>query len=390
MKPDRYEVSSDGRRRLSGFIQKRGSRMGFPAWGGFLFGIPFVTADVLIVLVGTKVVPVDPASVHAPYWVLTVAGVSFALGGLMVWGMAWRQFAGDRQRRQAARQYPNEPALADYHWHPGGFEVSGWDGAAKALGLAVGLTVFFSIFNWWAFWGDGGWIVKAVVVPFDCLGLAVWWQAGRQIGSALKFGHSRIAFTRFPYRLLEPVVIRWQPSAGISQVNKGTSTLRCVEEWTEARGSGKTRSVSVAHEEIWSARTGQDYDPRYVEYFERFNRQRFFEAHEVLEALWLPQRQGPNGPFYKGLIQLAGAFVHWQKNRLGPATALLGLARANLRKYPAIHGRLNVAGALAMVEEWLRWLKAAGAAGQPLAQTSPPQLRLELSAHTKDRRCGAD
>ncbi len=136
--------------------------------------------------------------------------------------------------------------------------------------------------------------------------------------------------------------------------------------------------------------TGQDYDPRYVEYFERFNRQRFFEAHEVLEALWLPQRQGPNGPFYKGLIQLAGAFVHWQKNRPGPAVALLGLARANLQQYPAMHDGLNVAGALAMVEEWLRRLQAAGAAGQPLAQTSPPQLRLELSAHTKDQRCGAD
>jgi predicted metal-dependent hydrolase len=118
------------------------------------------------------------------------------------------------------------------------------------------------------------------------------------------------------------------------------------------------------------------YDPRYVEYFERFNQQRFFEAHEVLEALWLPQRQGPNGLFYKGLIQLAGAFVHWQKNRPGPAAALLGLAHANLGKYPAIHDGLNVAGTLAIVEEWLRRLQAAGEAGHSLAQTSPPDLRL--------------
>jgi predicted metal-dependent hydrolase len=126
------------------------------------------------------------------------------------------------------------------------------------------------------------------------------------------------------------------------------------------------------------------YDPRYVEFFERFNQQRFFDAHEVLEALWLPQRQGPNGLFYKGLIQLAGAFVHWQKNRLGPAAALLGLAHANLGKYPAIHDRLNVAGALAIVEEWLRRLEAAAAASQSLAQISLPQLRLESPAHTKD------
>jgi predicted metal-dependent hydrolase len=136
--------------------------------------------------------------------------------------------------------------------------------------------------------------------------------------------------------------------------------------------------------------TGQEYDPRYVEYFERFNRQRFFEAHEVLEALWLPQRQAPNGSFYKGLIQLAGAFVHWQKHRPGPAAALFRLARANLRNYPAIHDGLNVAGVLAMVEEWLRRLAVAGAAGQPLPQNSPPQLRLESSACTKARRGAAD
>ena len=83
-----------------------------------------------------------------------------------------------------------------------------------------------------------------------------------------------------------------------------------------------------------------------VSYFECFNQQRFFEAHEVLEALWLPQRQGPNGSFYKGLIQLAGAFVHLQKNRLGPAVALFELARANLQKYPAIHEGLAVDGVL--------------------------------------------
>jgi hypothetical protein len=254
MKPDRYEFSSGGRQRLSGFIQRRGARLGLPTWGGFLFGGPFVAAGVCIVLAGTKLVPVDLASVHAPYWVLTVAGVIFALGGFMLWGMAWRQFAANRQRLKAARQYPNEPALADYHWHPDAFEVSGWQGAVKAVGIAIGMTVFLSIFNWWAFWADGGWVVKAVVVPFDCFGLVMWWQAGRQIGSAVKFGHSRIAFTRFPYRLLEPVVIRWQPGGGISQVNKGSFTLRCVEEWTEARGSAKTRSVNLVHEEMWSAK----------------------------------------------------------------------------------------------------------------------------------------
>jgi predicted metal-dependent hydrolase len=122
----------------------------------------------------------------------------------------------------------------------------------------------------------------------------------------------------------------------------------------------------------------QDYDPRYLGYFECFNEQRFFEAHEVLESLWLPQRQeGPNGPFYKGLIQLAGAFVHLQKNRLGPAVALLKLAQGNLRKYPATHEGLAVEGLLAMIEDWLHSLKLPHPMANPLTSAGAPQLRLQ-------------
>ena len=103
----------------------------------------------------------------------------------------------------------------------------------------------------------------------------------------------------------------------------------------------------------------KDFDPRYLAYFECLNRQRFFEAHEVLETVWLPQREGPNGAFYKGLIQVAGAFVHWQKNRPGPTAALFRLAQANLRKYPRTHQGLDVNAVLALIDDGLRQLRAA-------------------------------
>jgi hypothetical protein len=254
MTPDRYEVSSAGRRRLSGSLQKRGSRLGLPTWGGFVLGGLFVAVGTYIILVGTKVLPVNPASVHAPYWVLTVAGVSFALGGFMVWGMTWRQFAANRRRVEAARRYPDEPALADYSWHPEGFEVSEWPGLAKAVAIALALTVFLSMFNWWAFAANGPWMVKGIVGLFDVIALLLWAHAVRQLLRALKFGHSRVEFTSFPYRLPKPVVIRWQPFGGISRVNKGTFTLRCVKEWMERSGSGKNRTVTLVHEEIWSAK----------------------------------------------------------------------------------------------------------------------------------------
>src|SRR4051812_7377173 len=99
----------------------------------------------------------------------------------------------------------------------------------------------------------------------------------------------------------------------------------------------KSEKIALAIEKF----AGSDLNAHYLGYFDCFNRQLFYEAHDVLEALWLPERQGPNGTFYKGLIQLAGSFVHLQKTPLRPAAAILKLARANLEKYPAIHQKLD-------------------------------------------------
>jgi hypothetical protein len=264
MKPDRYEPSPDGCRRLSGNVQRRGSKMGIPTGVGFLFGSLFVAVGIYISLMGTKVVSVNPAAMHAPYWVLTVAGVSFALGGMMVWGMAGRQFAADRRRIHATLRHPNEPALTDYPWHPDGFEVSEWPAVAKLTAFAIGLTVFLSMFNWWAFVAHGPWMVKGIVILFDCVALAMWLEAARQLGRAFKFGHSRIVFTGFPYRLTAPVILHWQPAAGVAQIRKGDFTLRCVKEWMESTGTGKNRQTSIVHEELWSGKWVVD-QPRKLE-----------------------------------------------------------------------------------------------------------------------------
>src|SRR5580698_10176335 len=98
---------------------------------------------------------------------------------------------------------------------------------------------------------------------------------------------------------------------------------------------------------------GQKIDPHYAGDFHCFNHQQFYEAHDVLENLWLADKHGANGAFYKGLIQLAGAFVHLQKNRLRPAAALFKLARTNLENYPHLHDHLNLQMVQALIENWL-------------------------------------
>ena len=119
---------------------------------------------------------------------------------------------------------------------------------------------------------------------------------------------------------------------------------------------------------------GQGGDPHYTGYFDCFNRGLFYEAHDVLEQLWLADRHGPNGAFYKGLIQLAGAFVHLQKHRLRPAAALFKMADANLARYPQQHEQLNLLEVRDMVSQWLAELEKSGFKTNPLTNSNQPKV----------------
>lgn len=121
---------------------------------------------------------------------------------------------------------------------------------------------------------------------------------------------------------------------------------------------------------------GRDLDAHYLAFFECFNQQLFYEAHEVLEKLWLPNRRSPESHFYKGLIQLAGAFVHLQKGRPKPAASLLKLARANLQKFPAVHERLDVASVMQLANSWLAQIESDSFDSSPLTADRAPRIRL--------------
>jgi len=140
---------------------------------------------------------------------------------------------------------------------------------------------------------------------------------------------------------------------------------------------GGVRSKSERIQEMIGPGAAGGLDPHYAGYFERFNRGDYYEAHDVLEQLWLKERHGANGAFYKGLIQLAGAFVHLRKDRLRPAAVLFKLAEANLRKYPGMHEHLDVPAVLGLIQKWLGRLEQLKFASNPLDTEGRPQLRLE-------------
>ena len=127
--------------------------------------------------------------------------------------------------------------------------------------------------------------------------------------------------------------------------------------------------------------------PCYQGYFTCFNAQQYYEAHDVLEHLWLSVRD-ENFHFFKGLIQLAGAFVHLQKQflrphhpkdgrRLRPAVRLFHLARLNLERYAPRRLQLDVAAVIRLADQYAGAITASEYGVNPWAPESAPRLKLE-------------
>jgi predicted metal-dependent hydrolase len=126
--------------------------------------------------------------------------------------------------------------------------------------------------------------------------------------------------------------------------------------------------------------------PYYRAYFKCWNEQRYYEAHDVLEQVWL-NRDSEDDLFFKGLIQAAGAFVHLQKNfehpshpkhgrRLQPAVRLLRLAEKNLSIFAPRHHGLDVAALLRLLHQHAEQIVASDYRINPWSPESAPKLKL--------------
>jgi hypothetical protein len=129
--------------------------------------------------------------------------------------------------------------------------------------------------------------------------------------------------------------------------------------------------------------------PCYLGYFECFQQQRYYEAHDVLEHLWLQvkaEKADGMANFYKALIQIAGAFVHLRQQyeqpehrvhgrRLRPAARLLRLAVGYLEPFGPRCLRLDVAGVCALCERWATAVESHGFTINPWSPESAPNLQ---------------
>ena len=80
----------------------------------------------------------------------------------------------------------------------------------------------------------------------------------------------------------------------------------------------KGQRISEFVAELSGGRVGFEPDdiaehPCYIGFFRCWNEQRYYEAHDVLEHLWL-RTKSDDSNYFKGLIKKTKNIVHWQKN----------------------------------------------------------------------------
>jgi uncharacterized protein len=126
--------------------------------------------------------------------------------------------------------------------------------------------------------------------------------------------------------------------------------------------------------------------PFYRAFFHCWNEKRYYEAHDVLEQLWL-QTESPDADYFKGLIQAAGAFVHLQKRfehpshakhsrRLPPAVRLFRLAERSLSRFAPRHHGLDVAALCQLLRSCADQIVASDYKTNPWSPETAPKLKL--------------
>ena len=139
-------------------------------------------------------------------------------------------------------------------------------------------------------------------------------------------------------------------------------------------------------EDLTANRDNVAKHPFYRAFFRCWNEQRYYEAHDVLEQLWL-KTKSRDADFFKGMIQAAGAFVHLQKRfeqplhakhrrRLPPAVRLLRLAERNLASFMPRHHQLDVAGLCQLLNRYADQIIASDYKTNPWSPETAPKLEL--------------
>lgn len=106
-------------------------------------------------------------------------------------------------------------------------------------------------------------------------------------------------------------------------------------------------------------------EQEFLEGIRLFNAQRFFEAHEALEAVWL-KATGDRKAFLHGLIQVAAAFHHYTRGNRAGLRSLLDKGCAKLEPFGAEFESVDTAALLHQLQPWRNHLEKPSLPPPPL------------------------
>ena len=86
---------------------------------------------------------------------------------------------------------------------------------------------------------------------------------------------------------------------------------------------------------------------------ELFNTGHYWEAHEVWERDWTPDRKGPDAGFYKGLIQIAAGCLHYTRHNRRGAINKWRSGADYLRPYLPTHRGVRLSPLVSTVDRYL-------------------------------------
>jgi predicted metal-dependent hydrolase len=127
-------------------------------------------------------------------------------------------------------------------------------------------------------------------------------------------------------------------------------------------------------------------EPDIAEGIRLFNTQKFFEAHEALEAVWL-KAQGERKTLLHGLIQVAAAFHHHRRGNRAGFRSLLEKGCKKLERCGGEVEGLDLAGLIRQLVPWREYLNETGSP-RSLATATLPSIRATKPSRERVRRTG--
>ncbi|HKQ05026.1 MAG TPA: DUF309 domain-containing protein [Blastocatellia bacterium] len=120
------------------------------------------------------------------------------------------------------------------------------------------------------------------------------------------------------------------------------------------------------------------YAREYLDGIAHFNAERYYEAHEIWEAIWL-RSAGDTRLFYHMLIQAAVALYHHQRGNTHGVRTLYRRASEKLEQLPAHFMSLDVKAFACQLERFIAGSLEREAEALPLNDTPRPMIRLQTS-----------